>query len=164
MDEPRILLLDTGPLRELVLYAAIRDLGYAGLRRELRFLYSREQYNNLAAFISQYRRRVTTPHVVSEVSAWIIRTVEMGRSNFWSLVFEKFTKMGMDEETLKLLNMPLDLVASLGATDVSLFKVASGFEPGMSTVLSVDGALISECKNAGLSAHHLYEVIAAELT
>jgi hypothetical protein len=102
--------------------------------------------------------------VVSEISAWIIRTVEIGRSNFWSLVFEEFTRMGMDEESLNFLNMPRDLVASLGAADVSLFKVASGFEPGMSTVLSVDGALIAECKNAGLSAKHLYEVMAAELT
>lgn len=164
MDEPRILLLDTGPLWELILYAAIRDLGYAGLRRELRFLNSGEQYDNLTAFIAQYRRRVTTPHVVSEISAWVIRIIKMGRSSFWSLVFDEFTKMGMDEETLDLLNMPVDLVASLGAADVSLFKVASGFEPGMSTVLSVDRALISECKNAGLSAQHLYEVIAAELT
>jgi hypothetical protein len=138
-------------------------LGYAGLRRELRFLYSGEQYNNLTAFIAQYRRRVTTPHVVSEISAWVMRTIEMGRPSFWSLVFDEFTKMGMDEEALNLLDMPPDLVASLGAADVSLFKVASGFEPGISTVLSVDRALISECKNAGLSAQHPYEVIAAEL-
>jgi|SRR5258708_37841453 len=160
MDEPRILLLDTGPLRELILYAAIRDLGYSRLQPEIRYLRSVENYENLTAFISLFRRRVTTPHVVSEVSAWIIRMIDSGRSRFWGLVFDEFTRMEMDEETLCLLRMPPKLVASFGATDVSLLEVAASFEPGNSIMLSVDGALIKECKDAGLSAMHLWEIIA----
>lgn len=160
MDEPRILLLDTGPLRELILYAAIRDLGYSRLKPEIAYLRSVENYENLTAFISLFKRRITTPHVVSEVSAWVVRMVDTGRSRFWGLVFDEFTKMAMDEETLRLLEMPPELVASLGATDVSLLKASASFEPGNSILLSVDGALIKECKDAGLSAMHLWEVIA----
>lgn len=160
MEEPKILLLDTGPLRELILYGAIRDLGYRQLRRETEYLRSEKNYENLAAFISLFRRRVTTPHVISEVSAWIIRTIDFGRERFWGLVFDEFIKMGMDEETLSLVKMPLELVSSLGATDASLLKVAASFEPGSSILLSVDGAVIKECKDAGLSAMHLWEVIA----
>ena len=160
MDEPRILLLDTGPLRELIVYAAIRDLGYSQLRRNIEYLRSVENYENLTTFISLFRRRVTTPHVISEISAWIIRTIDSGRLRFWGLVFDEFMKMGMDEETLSLLKMPPELVASLGATDVSLLKVAASFEAGASITLSVDGALIKECIDAGLSAIHLWEVVA----
>jgi hypothetical protein len=161
MDNPRILLLDTGRLRELILYAAIRDLGYSRLRPKIGYLRSTENYRNLTALISRFRRRVTTPHVVSELSAWVLRTIDTGRPRFWELVFDEFERMDMDEETLNLLKMPLELVASLGATDVSLLKVAGSFAPGNSILLSVDGALIKECKDAGLSALHVWEVIAA---
>ncbi|HLZ13303.1 MAG TPA: hypothetical protein VKP58_12010 [Candidatus Acidoferrum sp.] len=65
----------------------------------------------------------------------------------------------MNEETIALLRMAPELVASLGATDVSLLKVAANFPPGTSLLLSVDDALVKQCKNAGLLALHLWEVI-----
>ena len=71
--------------------------------------------------------------------------------------------MQMDEQTVELLGMPMELVAKLGATDGGLIKVASRLGPRASTVLSIDRALIAECKDAGLQAVHLWEVVAAEL-
>lgn len=94
------------------------------------------------------------------MSAWIVRTIDFGRSRFWGLVFDEFMKMDMGEETRNLLRMPPELVASFGATDVSLLETAASFESGNSILLSVDGALIKECNDAGLSAMHLWEVIA----
>ena len=40
MVESEILLLDTGPLRELILYAAVENLGFASQERNLQFLQS----------------------------------------------------------------------------------------------------------------------------
>lgn len=163
MIQPRTLLLDTGPLWELILYAAVHDIGFALLDPDLQYLRSAEQYKNLTAFISQFRHRMTTPHVVAEISARI-RDFKKGGENLWKVVYAEFTKMGMDEGTLKLLSMPEDLVVSMGAVDVSLLKVAANLEPGTFTVLSIDRGLIAECKRARMPAQHLWEVVAAEVS
>ena len=160
---PQTLILDTGPLWELVLYSAVHDLGYASLDPDLKYLRSRERYDRLTAFIAQFGNRVTTPHVVAEISAWTIRKIQFGRDRFWKVIYSEFRRMGMDENTLTLLSMPEDLVISLGAVDVSVVKVASALGPGNSTVLSIDGSLISECKRARLPTQHLLEIIEAEV-
>jgi len=163
MTKPHTLIFDTGPLWELILYAAVHELGYARRNAELQFLRSREQYRNLTGFIAQFRHRMTTPHVIAEIGSRILRDFKSGRKDMWGLVYAEFTKMGMDEKTLQLLLMPEDIVVSIGVVDVSLLKIASGMEPGTSTVLSIDSELIAECKRASLQAQHLWEVVAAEL-
>jgi len=106
---------------------------------------------------------MTTPHVVAEISRRVVDTPKNWHSNLWKLVQEEFARMKMNEEILKLLHMPHDLLVSLGAVDVGILKVAASFEPGMTTLLSIDGSLIKECRSAGLSAQDLWEVIAAEV-
>lgn len=163
MVESEILLLDTGPLRELILYAAVENLGFASQERNLQFLHSEGRYKNLAAFISNFKERFTTPHVISEISTWIVRNFDTGRSDIWRLVFDEFRRMRMNEETFELLKMPVELVSQIGAADVGLVKIASRLAPRASTILSIDGALIAKCKDAGLQAMHLWEVVAAEI-
>jgi len=68
--------------------------------------------------------------------------------------------MGMDEGVMKLLEMPQDLVAEIGAVDVSIVELGRSLGLPKSLVLSVDSALITECQRAGLNARHLVEVIA----
>ncbi len=68
--------------------------------------------------------------------------------------------MGMDERLIKLLDMPRDQVAELGAVDTSLLKLGSSFDPGAPLVLSIDGSLIAKCKRSGVAALDLWEVIA----
>ncbi len=163
MAESEILLLDTGPLRELILYAAVENLGFASQGRNLQFLQSEGHYKNLATFISNFKERLTTPHVISEISTWIVRTFDSGRSDIWRSVFDEFRRMRMNEETYELLNMPVELVAQIGAADVGLVKIASRLGPRAPTVLSIDSALIAKCKDEGLQAVHLWEVVAAEI-
>jgi|SRR5208282_6107653 len=162
MAESKILLLDTGPLRELVLYSAVENLGFASLKKEMQFLQTKNRYENLAGFISNFRQRKTTPHVVSEMSSWILRTFESGRANIWRLVFEEFTRMHMDEQTIELVRMPCESVIKLGATDTGLLEAASELGAWSTTVLSIDHALIAECRGAGLHALHLRDVVEAD--
>ena len=118
----------------------------------------------MTAFIAQYRRKLTTPHVVAEINARIKRDFKAEKKDIWKLVFSEFKEMRMDEETLRLLAMPEDLVVSMGAVDVSLLKVAASLERGSCAVLSIDGPLIAECMRAHLQAFDMREVIAAELS
>jgi hypothetical protein len=67
--------------------------------------------------------------------------------------------MGMDEGVMKLLEMPQELVAEIGAVDVSIVELGRSLGPPKSLVLSIDSTLIAECQRAGLNARHLVEVI-----
>jgi hypothetical protein len=160
--EPHVLIFDTGPLWELVLYRAVQTLGFEGLRPRLGLLQTDTYYSKLTDFIRQFRDRTTTPQVVAEISAKVQQTEKQGQADIWSVVYGEFRSMGMDERLLKLLEMPQELVADFGAVDASLLKLGSSYAPGTSLVLSIDGALIAECNRAGVAAKHLWEAIASE--
>ena len=160
ISEPRVLIFDTGPLWELVLYSAVHTLRYLSLKSELRHLQSASFYQRLSEFVASYPRKTTTPHVVAEISAWIRRTERKGQPAMWELVYREFSSMGMDEGVLKLLDMPQELVAGFGAVDASVLKLGLTFGLTKSLVLSIDSDLIAECRRAGVDATHLWEVIA----
>lgn len=67
--------------------------------------------------------------------------------------------MGMEEDVLKLLGMPQELVAEFGVVDAGILRLASSLGRIKPLVLSVDSALIAECRRAGVSAKDLWEVI-----
>lgn len=158
--ERNVLIFDTGPLRELILYEAVHTLGFKRLATGLTYLRSDTDRDRLSQFISSFQSRTTTPQVVAEISDWIIRTISHGRADFWTVVYREFRGMGMDERLIKLLEMPRDHVAKLGAVDTSLLTLGSSFEAGTPVVLSVDGSLVTKCKQAGVAALDLWEVIA----
>jgi len=68
--------------------------------------------------------------------------------------------MGMDEGVLRLLEMPQELVATIGAVDVSVLKLGLSLGHPRSVVISIDNTLIEKCRDEGVLAKHLCEVIA----
>jgi hypothetical protein len=158
--DPHVLIFDTGPLWELVLYRAVETLGFKNLRTQLGHLQSVSYYENLTQFIGLFNERTTTSQVVAEISAKVMRTEEHGRGDIWGIVYNEFSAMGMDEKILRLLDLPQKLVAHLGAVDVSLLKLGSSYAPGAPLVLSIDSSLIAECNRSGVAAKHMWEAIA----
>jgi hypothetical protein len=158
-SEPRVLIFDTGPLWELILYSAVHDLGFLSLKPELQHLQKDSSYEKLSEFVAGFQRRTTTPHVVAEISSRVIRTEPKGQSAIWGLVYTEFSSMRMDEGVMKLLEMPQKMVANIGAVDVSVLQLGLSFEQPKSLVLSVDRPLIAECKRAGVNVKDLWEVI-----
>jgi len=159
---PQVLILDTGPLRELVAYSAVHTLQFERLRGELRHLISESSYRSLAEFIVGFRRKTTTPHVVAEISSWVHQTrPKSGAPAIWSVVFTELLSMRMDEGLVKLLEMPQELVADIGATDAGILELALRFGRAESMVVSMDERLIAKCKSAGVMAQDLWQVIAS---
>ncbi len=156
---PPTLILDTGPLWELILYSAVHNLRFRKLESELLYLKTKDSFNKLSEFIAFSKGRVTTPHVVSEISFRIVRTEEKSKASLWNLVYDEFRSMGMDEELFKLLLMPPESVARIGAVDVSIFQLGANYSFSEAIVLSLDNALIAECNDAGIIAKHISEVI-----
>lgn len=155
---PRVLILDTGPLWELILYSAVHELHFKRLEPELRFVRTTLEYERLKKFISAFVIKTTTPHVVAEISRKTRETERKGHARIWRLVYEEFEGLRIDEKLVKLLGMPQDLVAKIGAVDVSLRQVGLGFVSEDPLVLSVDSALVSECQRQGIQARLLFEI------
>jgi len=155
----QVLIFDTGPLWELILYTAVHKLRFLSLTPELRHLQNDLSYQRLSKFVASFPRKTTTPHVVAEINSRIVRTERKGHSEIWGLVYTEFSSMRMDEEAMKLLEMPQKLVANIGAVDVSVLKLGLSSGQPKSVVLSLDRHLIAECRQAGVNVKDLWEVI-----
>lgn len=162
--ERKVLIFDTGPLRELILYEAVHTVGFKKLAPDLTHLRSSTDRDGLSQFVSGFQNRTTTPQVVAEISSWILRTIFQGRADVWAVVYREFQGMGIDERLIKLLQTPQDDVVELGAVDASLLKLGSSYDPGAPVVLSIDASLIKKCNQSGVAAVHLREVIAGTAT
>jgi hypothetical protein len=162
IDGWQILIMDTGPLWELVLYSAVNELGFIRLKPELRHLRDHASYQRLSAFIARFGRKTTSTYVVAEISAWVSRTEKSGHANIWRLVYDEFASMGMEESILTLLELPIDIVAAKGAVDASVLELGIRLATQKPKVLTIDSPLIAECRRNGLRAFDLWQVIAEE--
>ncbi len=160
IDGWQILILDTGPLWELVLYSAVHELGFIRLEPELRHLRNRASYQRLSTFIARFQRKTTSSYVVAEISAWVRRTEKNGQANIWRLVYNEFASMGMDESVLKLLELPFEIVADKGAVDASVLELGLRLANQKAKVLTIDSSLLAECNRSGLDATDIWQVIA----
>lgn len=155
-----LLILDTGPIWELVLFHAVDQFGFERLRRELQFIKDQQSYGRCGQFIGSFRRKTTSASVVAELGYQIRRPKLGGQEKLWNRVYEEFQNMGMDEEVIRLVEMSRLLVVRMGPVDVSLLELARRHADELPVVLTVDSALYRECMNAGLCVSLLQELTA----
>jgi len=154
----RLLILDTGIIREMVLFHAVNEYGFERLRSELRFVKEREIYEKCARFVAAFERKTTSASVVAELYHWIRDTDSAGQRMMWQRVYEEFRDTGMDEEVSRLVDMEIDLVTKFGPIDVSLMDLARFHSNENARLLTIDEGLYGKCKQAGLGVVHIYEV------
>jgi hypothetical protein len=158
----RLLIVDTGVIRELVLFHAVQEFRFERLRRELRFIKSVDTYERCGRFIRLYWRKTTSASVVGELYQWIRKTDPTGRERLWGRIYDEFRGMGMDEEVVKLLDMDVNPVTRFGPVDVSLIELARLYTRDNTRdhprVLTVDTALHGECRQAGLRVSLVQEI------
>jgi len=154
----RLLILDTGVIRELVLFHAVQEFGFERLRRELRFIKEREFYEKCGRFVALFQRKTTSASVVAELYHWIRQTDPTGQKKIWNRVYEEFRATGMDEEVVRLVDMDINLVAEFGPVDVSLIELARLHFADTPLVLTTDKPLHGKCKQAGLGVSHIQEI------
>jgi hypothetical protein len=157
-----LLILDTGPIRELVLFHAVDQLRFEELRSNLQCIVDRDCYDRCSKFIGSFHRKTTSASVVAELNYWIRRTEHTGQERLWNRVYEEFREMGMDEQVVKLLEMDIRLVARFGPMDVSLLEIARRNAKLSPLVLTVDRPLHTECLLAQLRVKHLQEITLPE--
>jgi hypothetical protein len=154
-----VAILDTGPIWELVLYDAVKQLGFASLKRDLQYFVRPEAYENCGDFLSTFAGRITSASVVVELYGRIQRTrPKMGHPPLWELVYEEFRNMRMKEEVVKLLDLDVNLVAKYGPTDASLLEIARRNRAQEPVILTVDGDFHARCKKEQISSELLIEV------
>lgn len=158
VNRPGILIMDTGPIWELILYRAVKELGFAGLKRNLTYFVDSEAYETCGNFLSSFRKKTTSASVVAQLHTFIRGTDRQGRRQLWAQVYDEFEKMGMDEDVVRLLDMDPDLIAKYGPTDVSLLEIARRNLKQRPVILTLDSPLHSECRKAGIQSELLIEV------
>src|SRR5579859_737142 len=157
--QPGLLILDTGPIRELVLFHAVSEYGFESLRRTLRFIKNPESYNKCSEFLASFRQVTTTSaSLVVELYHWIRETEPNGQSRLWRRVYEEFQNMGMHEEVVKLLDMDAGFVTRFGPVDGSILALARRHASRNPLILTTDSPLYSECQKSGLRVSHIHEI------
>ena len=157
-----LLILDAGPIRELVLFHAVDQYGFEGLRPKLKCILDRVSYVRCSKFIGSFRNKTTSASVVAELNYWIRKTEITGQERLWNRVYEEFREMRMDEQVVKLLEMDSGQVTTFGPVDVSLVEIARRNGILSPLVLTVDGPLHRQCVLAGFRAKHLVEIALAD--
>jgi len=150
--------VDTGPIWELILYRAVKELGFTGLRPKLTYFVNSEAYENCGSFLSSFRKKTTSASVVAQLHTFIRGTDRPGQRQLWTQVYDEFEKMGMSEDLVRLLDMDLDLITQHGPTDVSLIEIARRNLSQRPVILTLDNPLHSECRKAGIRSELLIEV------
>jgi hypothetical protein len=157
----QLLILDSGPIRELVLFHAVSVFGLRNLRKELRFIRDQEGYDKCSQFVASFQTKTTTSAaVVVELYQWIRHTEPHGQYKLWERVYDEFRNMGMDEEVIKLLDMDPPFVVRFGPVDASLLQLARRHLARNPVILTTDGPLYGECTKSGLNVSHLDEIAA----
>jgi hypothetical protein len=159
MERKKLILLDTGPLRELITYQAVFRLRFRNLRKELQFIRESIPYEMLAAYLRSFQNVSTTPSVIAELGRWIQKTGASGQERLWSLVYDELRALGLEEQMVKLLDMPRELVARCGPADVSLLTLAREQLASEPVVLTIDWQLYAEGLNAQVRAVQIQEII-----
>ncbi|HUY14794.1 MAG TPA: hypothetical protein VMX16_14370 [Terriglobia bacterium] len=160
VHDGRLLILDTGVIRELATFRAVHEFHFERIRRDLRFIKTPHAYEGCARFFDQFLRKTTTASMVAELHYWIRDTDQNGILRLWDLVYSEFRSLAMDEEMIKILKMDINLVArsTLGPVDVSLIEISRQHFSEGALILTIDSELHGECLRAGLPAKHLAEI------
>src|SRR5258708_1521232 len=133
----RVLIFDTGPLWELILYRA----GEGGFRRglKLQFLQEKTHHDRLAHFLDMFPKKTTTAHVVAEISGHIKRRLDVRKEDFWKIVFDEFEGMRMGEHLIKLLDMRERVIeVDQDAVDASVLQLGLNLHQENPTIFTVE--------------------------
>ncbi len=156
-----LLILDTGPIWEFLLFRAVVEYSFQSLRPRLQYIRDKNSYDECSKFIATFQTRSTSASVVAELYQHIRQTEPGGHRRLWNLAYEEFRSMGMKEEAIHLLQMDLELVTRFGPVDVSLLELARSRQKDQPIILTVDSALCGECRKAGLRVIYIEEVTMA---
>ena len=154
-----LLILDAGPIHELVLFHAVRHFRFQSLSSDLKFILSSESYDQSSKFIGLFKRKTTSASVVCEINYWIRKTETKGQLKLWELVYDEFRNMGMDEEVVRLLQMDTNSVAKFGPVDVSLLEIAKRQSCLNPILLTIDRPLQREGQQAGLRVQLIQDLL-----
>lgn len=157
-DRRELLILDTGPIHELLLHHAVFEFGFERLRPSLRYLVNAASYDRCSRFIGSFKRKTTSASVVAELNYWIRDTEERGRAKLWHRAYDEFRAMEMNEEVIRLVAMDIEMVTRFGPVDASLIELARQHQREHPLVLTVDSKLCGQCLKAGFGVRLLQEL------
>ncbi len=163
-------ILDTGPLLDLLLYRYWSEQGHP--IDDSRLL-CRKQFNvspeQLSRFLGTCRAIIFVPGVFVEVGR--LARDEIGRSTgraqgrplglFWRVAIRELQLMGADERWTKFLLLDGKFVEELGPTDAALIRCAQEAAEERVPILTHDERLWGRCRREGITCMITSEILRA---
>jgi hypothetical protein len=157
------ILVDTNLLLVLLIGTVNKHL-IGGKRTEK---YTEDHYHILVNFLNDYRRLITTPHILTEVSnlGGSALTGE-DRKNFFGLLrtpglFDiKSTDEIVDERHIRRQDVDLEHIRQFGLTDAAIVRLCTSGLLGRPLLLSDDFrlvALVSKLKGSAINFNHIWD-------
>lgn len=162
------MILDTGPLLDLLLY---RFWSEQGRPIDENRLACRKQFNvspeQLSRFLGDRRGIICVPGVFVEVGR--LARDEIGRSAgrsreaslapFWRVAIRELQRMGVDERWTRFLLLDQGLIEEVGPTDAALIRCAQETGEERVPILTHDEPLRGRCRRQGVSCMLTSEIL-----
>jgi hypothetical protein len=118
--------------------------------------YTREDFDLLTRLMSIFTKRVTTPHVLTEVSNWIGQLRQQQKQDCWRIFPQTFSDI-IEQQFDSLDLSKEDHFSFLGLTDTALARIANEF-----LILTDDARFIGHMNNLRLDAlnfNHIRQMV-----
>jgi len=164
---PRII-VDTGPLLDLLLYRFWRERGRAINENRLicwkQFNVSPEQ---ISQFLGRYQGIIVVPGVFVEVGRLARdelghaagQSRELPLAPFWRVVIRELRQMGVEERWVRFLSLDQTLVEELGPTDTALIHCSQETREERVPILTHDQPLHGQCRRQQISCILTSEIL-----
>lgn len=160
------IILDTGPLLDLLLY---RFWSEQSRPVDENVLICRKQFNvgpeQLSRFLGNCQGITFVPGVfveVGRIARDILRhSTQRGISMapFWRFTIRELKQMGVDERWTKFLSLDRKLIEELGPTDAALIRCAHEAGEERTPILTHDEHLRGRCRREGVSCMVTSEIL-----
>ena len=162
------LILDTGPLFDLLLFRFWSEQGHS---IEENRLTCRKQYNvspeQISRFLGKHQSIIIVPGVFVEVGR--LARDQLGRStrqsrelslaSFWRIVFRELRQMDIEERWASFLSFDQTLLEEFGPTDASLIRCAQETGEERVPILTHDQPLYGRCRRQQISCILTSEIL-----
>lgn len=156
----RGVILDTGPLLDLLLYRFWTEQGRS--IDQARLICSM-QFNvsplDLSRFLGACRRKILVPGVIVEVGRLARSKVVHPLAPFWRLAVRELRLMGIEEKWTKFLLLDGRVIGEFGPTDAALIRCAEELTQERIPILTHDQPLWGHCQKVHVSCMVTSEIL-----
>ncbi|MEW6606323.1 MAG: hypothetical protein AB1414_02555 [bacterium] len=154
---PTKIIMDTGPLFDLLLANCWWKYFRTFPTEHLRYIRNERQYKNLRDYIFSIELILITPYVLAEINYQLrkIKDKDGIYNKFWKLTIELLKDNKFQEGVIKIVEIDLQALSNFGLTDAVLILLTGNTRL---PIFTGDSPLKNYCKVKGLDSLFIYDI------